>query len=190
MKLRLTLIATFFSMLGYAQMHVFPGGSLAKYSIGYQRHPGYIILNSGEKVTGSFQYADLEFPTYNLKFYDKEGKLIKRFKTSMIERAVFKGGDSVLGNADSTSFVRLNNQPFLSRQLTHGSIIVYDDLFNVNEKPGLIRANGLIVISQGHEEKTPSQDEFKKLIQKLSPSIVASKDMTAEAIIRKLNSIK
>lgn len=189
MKFKLTFLATLFYLTGYTQMHIVPNGSLAKYSIDYQRHQGYIVLNSGKKIIGAFQYADMEFPTYNLKYFDDKGKMIKRFKTALISKAVLKGADSILGIKDSTYFVRLKDKPYLSRQLTRGPILVFDDLFNIDERPGLVHTNGLIIMFQGKEEKISSQEEFKKLIQKIS-SIDVAKAATVESIIKKLNAVE
>jgi hypothetical protein len=175
-----------YCLTGYSQIHILSNGSLTKYSIVYQKHKGYIVLNSGEKIFGVFQYSNMEFPTYNLKYFDDKGKMIKRFKTSLISKAVFNGADSIIGLKDSTRFVRIKANAHFSRQLTKGPIMVYDDLFNIDESPGLVNKNTLIIIFQGRIEKISSTVEFKKLIQQIS-SIDVGSENTIQSIIRKLN---
>jgi hypothetical protein len=164
------------------------GAGSSKYAIDYQKHTGYIILNSGEKVSGTFEYATWEFPTFNLKLYNDYGDLIKRYKISKIDKAVFYGADSSLTNADSTTFVRLNNRAYFFRQLTNGPVKIYDDLFNINERPGLIKS-GLLIYYQDKVYKTDSKEQLKKRLEALVPSLVISKDAGTARIIKELNSM-
>ncbi|MDE3145071.1 MAG: hypothetical protein KGL19_13015 [Bacteroidota bacterium] len=160
----------------------------SKYSIDYQKHKGYIILNSGKKVNGIFEYATWEFPSFNLKHYDENGNLITRYKMAQINKAVFYGADTSLIHCDSTYFKRLNDKSYLSRQLTNGRIKVYDDLFNINERPGLIKTTQLTVYFQDKVYKVDSEKKFIELIQKISPSIMISHDASIKSVIKQLNS--
>ncbi len=183
--LRFILIFLLTPIIASAQHAVVVGRS--KYLIDYQKHKGYIILNSGEKITGTFEYATWEFPTFNLKYYDENGKVIKRFKTSQINKAVFYGADKSLTDSDSTYFIKLNNESYLSRQLTDGTIKVYDDLINTNERPGLIKTD-LTVYFQEKVYHINSETKLRDLIQKISPSLMITKESSSVSIIKQLNS--
>ena len=194
MRIKLLIILLLSSSIIYAQnaaaIAAAVSGGSSKYSIDFQKHKGYIILNSGEKIAGIFEYANFEFPTFNLKHYDENGNLINRYKMSRINKAVFYGADTSLIHCDSTYFLKLNNNPYLSRQLTNGEIKVYDDLFNINERPGLIKISELIVCFQDKVYKVGSEKKFKELIQDILPSSKISEESSIKSIIKQLNSIQ
>lgn len=158
--------------------------------IDYQIHNGYIELNSGEKINGTFQYADMEFPTYNLKLFSPDGKLLKRYKSNVIKIVALVGCDTTLSTRDSTYFKTLDKSKVLYRQLTFGSIEIYDYFFNVNEQNGLIRSPILIKTNNQLIEFN-SEEKFIKWMQTNNGGKIKwHKDITAADIVKQLNGIK
>lgn len=180
------LITFFIQPISYAQHAVIVSN---KYSINYKIHKGYIELSSGEKVNGAFQYADMEFPTYNLKSFNANGTVIKRYKTNTIKLVALKGSDTSLTHNDSTYFKALNKGKVLYRQLTFGSIEIYDYFFNVDERNGLIKPP-ILVKKDGQLIEFYSEEKFIKWLQtNNSDKIKWHVNITAIDIIRQLNGI-
>ena len=161
-------------------------GGRSKYNVAYQKHTGYLILTNAQKVNGTFEYADMEFPTYNLKEIGQNGKVIKRFKLKEVDKVVLAGADRLLTTRDSTYFFSLNRSARLFRQLTFGGIEVYDQLFSVNETPGLV-GQDLLIRYKGKQYYTHSDKEFISLITQLSPSLETNHASTAAELIAALN---
>src|SRR5690348_8236244 len=130
-----------------------------KYNINYQVHRGYIILTNGERIKGDFQYAADEFPTYNLKFFAPNGKIIKRYKSKIISQVALAGSDTSLMKTDSTYFKVLDKRKAFYRQLTSEPVKIYDYYFNVNERHGLIRPP-MVVKENGQIKNFNSKEKF------------------------------
>ena len=134
------------------------------YDIHYKKHPGQLILNNGQVINGTFQYAYLEFPTWNFKYLSGSGnKTIKRYKASKIKSITLKGSDKSLFTNDSTYFYRIGKPP-LYRQLTFGTIKIYDRLVNVNEKWGLVYFE--LYILENNKLKKIREKKFLKYIER------------------------
>jgi len=162
-------------------------GSSSGVIINYQKHKGYITLVSGETIEGNFQYGADEFPTYNLKSFSENGKKIKRYKSNHIKTVILNGSDTTLTNKDSTYFRVLDKSKRFYRQLTFGSVEAYDDLFNVNEKNGLV--NSLIIVRANNKlYKLNSKGKFIKWMKTNYPDKVKwQENITVQEIIRQLN---
>lgn len=169
-----------------AQRAYVPIGHVRDYGI----HKGCIVLNEGTKVCGNFQYAELEFPTYNFKHLDSANKLLNRFKFSKIRSAKLAGSDHYLSNRDSTSFVKLfAKDKTLYRQLTFGDIQIYDQLFVVDEEPGAI-GRCFIVIVDGKKYTMKNIDALLLFMKNLRPELIQpSMDsrLTVRSMIKRLN---
>jgi hypothetical protein len=134
-----------------------------KYQIDYKKHIGTLYLKSGETIKGIFEYASFEFPTFNFKYYSNDGKFIKRYKVSVIDSLIVSGADSSLTNADSTCFIKIGKNG-LYRQLTNGSLKIYDQLVNVNEREGLIYST-IYVFDNNMQLKFLTENSFIKYIE-------------------------
>ena len=159
----------------------------AAYKFDHKIHTGSIILNTGDTITGSFIYANGEFPWFNLKYYEN-GEKKGRYMFSKIKEAVLKGSDVALTGKDSTLFIRVSEKDkWLYRQLTFGDIKIYDQLFLINEKKDMV-SQKLVVIYQGKKYKTESDQELLSLINKIHPSLYERfKNYSRLEIIRQLN---
>jgi hypothetical protein len=156
--------------------------------VDYKMHSGIIILNSGDTIKGNFKYADMEFPSFNLKYYENGSKM-KRYMLSKIKEAVLEGSDTSLTKNNSTIFVKLfEKDNFLYRQLTFGDIKIYDEVFLVNENKGVVTKK-LVVSYQGKKYKTESDKELLSLINKLHPDLFkpSRENISRQEIIRRLN---
>jgi hypothetical protein len=80
------------------------------YAIDYDKHSGYVQLNTGEIITGTFEYASMEIPAFNLKLYSPQNKFVKRIKSATISKVVLAGSDSSWSNKDSTYFLYLTEK--------------------------------------------------------------------------------
>lgn len=109
-------MVSFFSALNVAGQRVVIPAYHNPYVIHYEKHNGYIVLNNGKKIEGSFQYAFWEFPTYNLKLFSKKGKVIKCYKPKDVKTVVLAGSDTALSKKDSTYF----------------KVLVKENIFTVN----------------------------------------------------------
>lgn len=185
MKKLVTIILFFSTLKANAQHLIIISNN--KYSIDNQKHTGYIEFNNGEKITGIFEYATDEFPTYNLKSFAQNGKLIKRYKSKDIKKVVLAGSDSSLSQRDSTYFKVLDKSKRFYRQLTFKDIEVYDWLFNVNEKSGLVYPN-LLIKKDDQLTKFNSKESFINWVHKnAADKIKWHKDISVAQIIRQLN---
>jgi hypothetical protein len=109
------------------------------HSIVYTRHTGRIEYITGAWENGIFQYADMEFPDFNLKLFSDDGKKIqKRILLKDISEIVLLGHDPGLNDMDSTYFKKLGNHHRIYRQLSFGDTKIFDNLFTVDENPGRI----------------------------------------------------
>jgi hypothetical protein len=161
------------------------------YAIDYDKHSGYVQLNTGEVITGTFEYASFEFPTINLKFYSPPNKFVRRIKSTTISKVVLAGKDSSWSNKDSTYFFVLDKKTKLFyRQLSFNQEIeVFDILFNVNERPGLIDKY-LVVKWHNNYIEFNTQDDFIEWIKKnANEKVNWHEKMSMQEIIRKLNEI-
>jgi hypothetical protein len=71
--------------------------------------------------------------------------------------------------------------------LTFGDFKIYDPLFLVDEEPGYVSTN-LIIICQGRKYKTSTNEELYSLVQKLKPGLIPKlKNKSRQEIIRQLN---
>ena len=188
MKKLVTIILFFSALKVYAQHPVILSSN--KYAVDYQKHAGYIEFNNGEKVTGIFEYAADEFPTYSLKSFTEDDKLIKRYKSNDIIEVVLAARDNSLSNKDSTYFKVLDKSKRLYRQLTFNkNIQVYDGLFNVDECFGLISPY-LLIKRNNQLIKFNSKEHFINWFHKNAANKIKwHKDITVEQIIRQLNGI-
>jgi len=125
-----------------------------------------------------------------LKYYSPDGKLKERIKAGNIERAVMEGSDTSLLLNDSTVFIHLKaNDPYLYRQLTYGPVKIYDRLFNVNEKQGLIYPELFVALKTKDQIiKFNSDEKFINYMKKNSDGDIKwYKNMTVKQIVRQLN---
>jgi len=162
-----------------------------QYQIGYQKHPGYVQLNTGEILKGTFQYGWLEFPSYNLKLYSPPNQFVKRIESATISKIVLAGSDSSWSNKDSTYFFVLDRKTKLFyRQLSFNpEVEVFDILFNVDERPGLIYKY-LVVRWHNQYIELNSQDDFIEWIKKnVNEKVDWHEKMSVKEIIRELNEI-
>lgn len=188
---KLIIILYFFPVKSFSQSQLAPIiGYQSKYGIHYNKHSGYVELKNGKKVTGIFQYALWEFPTYNLKMFTSDGKMIKRYSHTEIKNIVLAGSDSVLSRNDSTYFTVFDGSPYFYRQLSFDKDIhVYDWLFNVNERPGLLY-RALLIKKDNEFFTCRSNEDFIKWMQKnAADKINWHKNITAQEVIRQLNGI-
>lgn len=186
---KLVIIILFFSALKAKAQHPIILSS-NKYAVDYQKHKGYIELNNGEKIVGIFEYAADEFPTHNLKSFTQGDKLIKRYKSNSIKRVVLVGNDNSLSNKDSTYFKILDKSKRFYRQLTfNNDMQIYDELFNVNERIGLVYPT-LLIKKNNQLTKFNSKESFINWFHKnAADKIKWQKGLTVEQIIRQLNGI-
>ena len=186
---RLINIISIFSTLHVAGQHVIIPAAHSKYRIEYQKHKGYIQLNNGEKISGIYQYAFWEFPSYNIKSFTEKGALIKRYRSRDIKSIVLAGSDRTLSNKDSTYFMVLDKSKALYRQLTFGSIEVFDYFFNVNEARGLIYT--LLIVKANDQLHTfKSESKFIKWLKANYPDKIRWNDnITSQEIVKQLNGI-
>ena len=154
----------------------------------YQNYSGYIVLNNGEKITGNFQYAFWEFPTYNLKLLSRDKKVVKRYYIPNIERVVLAGSDLWLTNKDSTYFIVHDKCRHFYRQLTFGNdFLLYDGFFNTGGYVGLVTDYFLIQTKEGFKE-FPNGEKLKKWLRENFPNKIKwSEAITVQEIIRQLN---
>jgi hypothetical protein len=159
----------------------------SKENFDHKMHEGMIILNNNDTVKGRFQYADLEFPSFNIKYYPDSVKK-KRYFISKIKIAILDGSDTSLMGKNSTVFIKLyENNKIFHRQLTFGDIEIFDPLFLVNEKPGLV-SEDLTVLFKGKKYKTHSDKELVSLLNKLRPDLIPTfENKSRQEIIKKLN---
>ena len=176
-----------FSTLNVAAQHAIIPASHNPYNIDYQKHVGYILLNNGEKITGIFQYDFWEFPNYNLKLFSENGKGLKRYKIKNIESVVLAGSDTTLTNKDSTYFKVLGKHKGFYRQLTFGSLEVYDNFFDVNEKKNLIKPLLFVRFNNQLHEFNSSEKFIKWMKANYPNKIERAKNITLEQIVRQLN---
>lgn len=183
----MVIIFLSFPALNVAGQHVIIPAYHNPYNINYQKHYGYIILNTGQKVTGIFRYDFWEFPNYNLKSFSKGGKGLKRYRIKNIRKVVLAGSDTTLTSKDSTYFAVLGKNKGFYRQLTFGPIKVYDNFFDVNEKKDLIKPLFFVEANNQYYELN-SKDKFIKWLRTNYPhKIKWHKDITVQEIIRQLN---
>ncbi len=161
-----------------------------KYSITYQKHEGHVQLTGGSKIQGTFEYGADEFPTYNLKQFSVNNEVEKRYKSKEIKSVVLAGSDSILSNKDSTYFFVFNGSPNFWRQLSFDKDVqVFDWLFTVTERPGLIYR--YIVVRKDdkfYDCLTPK--DFIDWMRKNAPGKIKWSDkITVQDIIRQLNGL-
>ncbi|MBS1600199.1 MAG: hypothetical protein JST75_18370 [Bacteroidetes bacterium] len=174
------------TLITRAQHPVIIGSS--KYAIDYSKHPGYIILRDGKKLQGIFEYAEMEFPGYNFKFYASEkGPLISRIKFTQINSITLAGADTTVINSDSTYFFNLQNNNRLYRKLTTGDIEIFDNFFNVSQESGLVRDEDLIVMRKGKMTSVHSRKELIQLLESYGVVLQPGDRMTVRAIIKMIN---
>ena len=158
------------------------------YEIDYKRHPGEMILNNGRTIRGIFQYADLGFPSNYFKCYSESGSLLAKFKESEIRKLTLAGADTSLSRKDSTYFVKFGKSS-LYRQLTFGSILIYDPLINVNERLGLLYADFLVVQDMYKKDFLTDRQLLRMLEKKLKQNKIDRSFKTVQELIRYLNDV-
>jgi hypothetical protein len=130
-----------------------------------------------------------EFPDYNLKFYASEkGPLISRIKFKEINFIALAGSDTTIIKTDSTYFFNLKKDNRLYRKLTSGEIEIFDNLFNVTERPGLVHEEDLILVLKGKLTRIHSRKELIQLLEKYGHSFQPEDTVTLGAIIKAINS--
>lgn len=184
MKYTFLGIFLLFSKINVAQHPVIIGSS--KNHISYAKHNGYAILFNGQKLDGIFEYAEMEFPDYNLKWYSEQGKLQKHIKMKEIKKLVLEGSDSSLLIFDSTTFLHINNKHFLYRRLTNMPVEIYDKLFIVNESQGKV-ADDLVIILKNEIFETHSLAALIDLLTKKGFANFTVGQNTIQQLIAKLN---
>lgn len=182
------IIACFYPFFSYGQHAVVIPSN--KFAIYYQKHPGYVVLTSGDTVKGVFQYASFEFPTWNLKYFNNQGQLIGRYKSKTIQKVVLTGADKTLTNRDSTFFIVDSKHNWFFRQLTFGQVQLFDTYFNAGERTALAKPPYLV--KADHKEIYFNTD--KNLIKWFTlnyPDKIGSNGVTSvEQLVRKLNQIQ
>lgn len=128
----------------------------------------------------------MEFPHYNLKLYSQQGKLQKHIKMKEIKKLVMEGSDSLLLLFDSTTFIHIGNKHFLYRRLTNTPVEIYDKLFIVNENPGRV-ANDLVIILKNEIFETHSLSALIDFLSKNGFDYFSKDQNTIQQIIVKLN---
>lgn len=182
MRFLIPFLIGFFTVYG---QHVVVGSG--KYVINYQKHQGYIILKSGQTINGVFEYAEMEFPTYNLKSYNPNGKLVKRYKLKQINKVVLQGSDTTLSKNDSTYFVRLDSTEALYRQLTFGRVKIFDKYFNVNERIGVIKSSESVIEVDGKRFQCNSEEKFLHAIRESLPFLDTHNCKSSADVVRLVN---
>jgi hypothetical protein len=176
-------------LLGYFQVtllgqHLSMPGFL--YEIDYKKHPGKMVLKNGQTIYGIFQYTDIGFPSNYFKSFDESGALVAKYKVTDVSSLTLAGADTSLSTKDSTYFVKIGKST-LYRQLTFGSILIYDPLINVNERSGLVYAD-LLVIENSHHQNILTDHQLLRLMEKkLKQSKVVRSFKTVQELIRYLN---
>lgn len=168
----------FISFQSFSQRGIGPSYATV---IDYQKHKGDIILNTKQQIEGNFQYAG-----GNLKSFSENGKLIKRYKIKDIKKVVLSGSDTTITNKDSTYFKVLGMHKRFYRQLTFGSVKVYDNLFNVNEKKDAV-GYFLYVKHKNKLIELDSENFIKWLKGNYPNKIKWNENITIQDIIRQLN---
>ena len=142
-RIILISFAVLWWLSGRAQHAVFiHSGKVTHFDV----HRGYLRYPTGAIVSGFFVYADMEFPTYSVKRVDSATRKTKqRIFMKDIDRMVLVGHDSALTRNDSTYFRKFSGREKLFRQLTFGDIQIFDNLFSVNENPGRVGTQFMIL---------------------------------------------
>ena len=174
------------SMLLAMNSKLFSQDLAQKYYINYEQHPGELVLNDSQVVKGIFQYANWAFSVWNFKYYSEAGKLLGRYKVTEIKKITLAGSDTSLSKKDSTCFVRIGHST-LYRQLTFGTIKIYDELIDVNEREGLIFYN-LYVLEKNKLKTFHSEDKILRYIEaKLKQKNINKSFQSINEAIRYLN---
>jgi hypothetical protein len=160
----------------------------SRYVIDYAKHAGHATLKNGKHIKGVFEYAEMEFPDYNLRFYSSsEGSLVSRIKFKEIKSIALAGSDTIIMKNDSTYFFNLRNNNKLYRKLTDGDIEIYDSFFNVSKKLGLIREDDLVVVYKDQMRAVNSRKELLQLLESYGRTFQPNDTSTVQAIIKAIN---
>jgi len=152
--------------------------------ITYNKHEGWLRYLNGDTLTGTFQYADMEFPSFNLKLFDgTRKKVVKRILTKDIQEITLAGYDPEFNSRDSTYFKRMGKQKRLFRQLSYGETKIFDDLFSVDENPGRL-GNEFIIMQDTTTIFITEQENVIKALLKLPKAVKVRKDQTILDVIR------
>jgi hypothetical protein len=139
--------------------------------IDFLPHYGIAQVDGIGTVQGVFQYAWFEFPSPNFKFYGNDSVEPQRLYWQYVNKMTLAGSDSLLSyRKDSTEFYHLNNCVGFYRKLTDGKIRVYDGVANVNEMPGFISGDDMVVLYQGKLMRFFSFRKFTRFIASIIPS--------------------
>ena len=181
-------LVSLFSFLLVLSCKLFAQDLSQKYSIAYEQHHGELVLNDSQVVKGIFQYANWAFPVWNFKYYSESGKLLGHYKVNEIKTITLAGSDTSLSKKDSTYFIRMGNST-LYRQLTFGTIKIYDELIDVNEREGLIY--WYVYVLENNKLKTfRSEDKILKYIEaRLKQENIKKSFRSINEAIRYLNGL-
>lgn len=111
------IVFTLYYLHAFAQHMAFPYSN-HKFAVSYTKHNGYVVLNNGIRIQGTFEYAADEFPTYNLKSFSNDSKVMNRYKNKDLQIIVLAGSDKDISHKDSTYFFVFKDSPKFWRQLS------------------------------------------------------------------------
>ena len=153
----------------------------------YKPHTGYIRLKAGKQITGVFEYADMEFPGFNIKSIDRAtGRVLKRYQVKEIQEVVLAGHDSAFNNMDSTYFFNITGNTRLFRQLTFGKTKLYDNLFTVDENTARLGTEFLIE-QDSVRQFIKEEIKLSRALEKLPIPIRVESNEPPEKIISEIN---
>ena len=150
----------------------------------YNKHTGCLIYKNGTTLIGIFQYADMEFPGINIKYFDSDTKTInKRIPVREIKEIALIGHDSSFNNMDSTFFVRLGSKSRLFRELTFGETKIFDNLFSVDENPGML-GNQMAILQDSTLVFVSNPENLSRKLRKLPKRVIISGTVSTVDIVR------
>lgn len=162
---------------------------ISGHPIVYNQHEGWLEYKSGESLQGLFQYADMEFPSFNLKLFDSTGShIIRRIPTKNIQKITLAGHDPKLNDRDSTYFVNIKNKSRLFRQLSFGDTKIFDDLFSVGENPARL-GDEFVVMQDSTTIFASNQKDLLRALSKLPRPVIVQDDESVWGVIHMLNKI-
>ena len=160
---------------------------VAGHPVNYDVHEGSLTYIDGQTIQGSFLYGYWEFPTVNIQLLDStKNHVQKRIYAKNIQEVVLAGHDTAFSNLDSTWFKKIDEKRRLYRQLSFGETKIFDDLFSVDENPGRLGSE-FIIIQDSVIRHVSEQRNLIKALSKLPKPLTIEKGQTVQDIIRKLN---
>ncbi len=151
-------VLIYFPSISYGQRGI---AASHKFAIDYQMHSGYVVFKTGDTVHGTFEYAEWEFPSWNLKYYNFKGQVVHHYRSKVLKKAVLKGSDRLLTGHDSTYFIVDDKHNWFFRQLTFGKVQIFDSFFDAGERLNLVKPPYL-VITAGQSLYFDTDDDLLK----------------------------